>query len=215
MPFLNFGSNKNKYCKDDKANKKELRKLKDPISSYPIAIKEVARLLQAMPPTQVSVERLFSALKLQKSDLRNRIKADALDALLLLKANSIIFFISLFGIEYIYITYLLSSTNFNNVVGCLFQWRGEIIIIEKYSKYSDPNPDPLFPNVDPRIRIRIHYYGKVDLRIRIRIHFYQMWIPGSESGSTSKWDGSETLVITRQYLEFESIWYQQFSIFLV
>ena len=88
MPFLNFGSNKNKYCKDDKANKKELRKLKDPISSYPIAIKEVARLLQAMPPTQVSVERLFSALKLQKSDLRNRIKADALDALLLLKANS-------------------------------------------------------------------------------------------------------------------------------
>ena len=88
MPFLNFGSNKKKYCKDDKANKKELRKLKDPISSYPIAIKEVARLLQAMPPTQVSVERLFSALKLQKSDLRNRIKADALDALLLLKANS-------------------------------------------------------------------------------------------------------------------------------
>ena len=88
MPFLNFGSNKNKYCKDDKANKKEPRKLKDPISSYPIAIKEVARLLQAMPPTQVSVERLFSALKLQKSDLRNRIKADALDALLLLKANS-------------------------------------------------------------------------------------------------------------------------------
>ena len=41
-----------------------------------------------MPPTQVSVERLFSALKLQKSDLRSRIKADALDALLLLKANS-------------------------------------------------------------------------------------------------------------------------------
>ena len=53
-----------------------------------ISIKEVARLLQAMPPTQVSVERLFSALKLQKSDLRNRIKADALDALLLLKASS-------------------------------------------------------------------------------------------------------------------------------
>ena len=160
-----------------------------------------------MPPTQVSVERLFSALKLQKSDLRNRIKADALDALLLLKASSdhidklaesssLFFLFFLFGIEYIYITYLLSSTNFNNVVGCLFQWRGEIIIIEKYSKYSDPNPDPLFPNVDPRIRIRIHYYGKVDPRIRIRIHFYQMWIPGSGSGSgsTSKWDGSETLV---------------------
>ena len=33
-------------------------------------------------------ERLFSALKLQKSDLRNQIKADALDALLFLKANA-------------------------------------------------------------------------------------------------------------------------------
>ena len=30
----------------------------------------------------------FSAWKLQKSDLRNRIKADALDALLFLKANA-------------------------------------------------------------------------------------------------------------------------------
>ena len=37
----------------------------------------------------------------------------------------------------------------------------------------EPDPDPLFPNVDPRIRIRIHYYGKVDPRIRIRIHFPQ------------------------------------------
>jgi hypothetical protein len=51
-------------------------------------IKEVSRILRAMPPTQVSVERLFSALKLQKSDLQNQIKADVLDALLLLKANS-------------------------------------------------------------------------------------------------------------------------------
>ena len=71
-----------------KANRKELKKLEDPIDSYPDIIKEVTRIMQAMPPTQVSVERLFSALKLQKSDLRNRIKADVLDALLLLKANS-------------------------------------------------------------------------------------------------------------------------------
>ena len=48
------------------------------------------------------------------------------------------------------------------------------------NRYSDP--DPLFPNVDPTIRI--HYYGKVDPRIRIQIHFSQMWIP--LSGSTSK-----------------------------
>ena len=33
-------------------------------------------------------EPLFLALKLQKLDLRNRIKADALDALLFLKANA-------------------------------------------------------------------------------------------------------------------------------
>ena len=50
------------------------------------------------------------------------------------------------------------------------------------NRYSDPDPDPLFPNVDPTIRI--HYYGEVDPRIWIRIHFSQMWIRGSGSGST-------------------------------
>ena len=70
-----------------KADRKELKKLKDTIEAYPTVIK-VSRILRAMPPTQVSVERLFSALKLQKANLRNRIKADMLDALLLLKANS-------------------------------------------------------------------------------------------------------------------------------
>ena len=56
------------------------------------------------------------------------------------------------------------------------------------NRYSDPDPDPLLPNVDPRIRI--HYYGKVDQRIRI--HYSQMWIPGF--GYTSKRDGSATLL---------------------
>ena len=71
-----------------KADRKELKKLKDPIEAYLTVIKEVSRILRAMPPTQVSVQCLFSALKLQKSNIRNRIKADVLDALLLLKANS-------------------------------------------------------------------------------------------------------------------------------
>ena len=71
-----------------KADRKELKKLKDPIKAYPTVIKEVSRILRAMPPTQVLVERRFSALKLQKSDLRNMIKADVLDTLLLLMANS-------------------------------------------------------------------------------------------------------------------------------
>ena len=75
-----------------KADRKELKKLKDPIEAYLTVIKEVSRILRAMPPTQVSVQRLFSALKLQKSDLRNMIKADVLDTLLLLKANSIYLF---------------------------------------------------------------------------------------------------------------------------
>merc|ERR1712049_41971 len=41
-------------------------------------------------------------------------------------------------------------------------------------KGGSEDPDLLFPNVDPRIRIRIHYYRKVDPRIRI--YFSQMWI---------------------------------------
>jgi len=54
--------------------------------SWPKVLQDVALLLLAMPVTQVSVERLFSALKLIKTDSRNRLKVDILDALLLLKA---------------------------------------------------------------------------------------------------------------------------------
>ncbi len=56
---------------------------------YPEELKEVALLLCTMPVTQVSVERLFSALKIFKWDQRNRLKEDILNALLLLKANSL------------------------------------------------------------------------------------------------------------------------------
>lgn len=54
---------------------------------YPAELQEVARLLYAKPVTQVSVERLFSALKIFKADSRNRLKEDILNALLILKAN--------------------------------------------------------------------------------------------------------------------------------
>ena len=70
-----------------KETKKELKKLKEPIDSFPEIIQDVARLLRAMPPTQISVERLFSALKFFKSDLRSRLKANSFNALLLLRAN--------------------------------------------------------------------------------------------------------------------------------
>ena len=68
-----------------KESRKVLKKLSDLISKYPDVLKDAARLLRAMPPTQVSVERLFSALKIFKSDLRSCLKADILNALL--KAN--------------------------------------------------------------------------------------------------------------------------------
>ncbi len=54
---------------------------------YPAQLRDVARLLYAKPVTQVSVERLFSALKIYKRDDRSRLKEDILNAMLLLKAN--------------------------------------------------------------------------------------------------------------------------------
>jgi hypothetical protein len=47
----------------------------------------VAALLSALPPTQVSVERLFSSLKILKSDHRNRLGEKLLNAMLLLRSN--------------------------------------------------------------------------------------------------------------------------------
>ena len=57
------------------------------IEHYPAELQEVAHLMLVMPVTQVSVERLFSALKIYKSDLRNTLKADILSDMLLIKAN--------------------------------------------------------------------------------------------------------------------------------
>ena len=44
-------------------------------------------LLKILPVTQVSVERLFSALKIYKSDRRNQLKGDILSDMLHLRAN--------------------------------------------------------------------------------------------------------------------------------
>lgn len=72
--------------------KSALRKKKKPLltlieEEYPAELQDVARLLYTMPVTQVSVERLFSALKIFKRDHRSRLKEDILSSLLLLKAN--------------------------------------------------------------------------------------------------------------------------------
>jgi len=52
---------------------------------YPEIIRDAARTVTALPLTQVSVERLFSALKIIKSDLRASVKEDTVDATLLRK----------------------------------------------------------------------------------------------------------------------------------
>ncbi|KAM9301722.1 LOW QUALITY PROTEIN: uncharacterized protein PAF06_014937 [Gastrophryne carolinensis] len=48
--------------------------VEEAILVYPEIVSDVARIVTAMPPTQVNVERLFSALKIIKSDLRASIK---------------------------------------------------------------------------------------------------------------------------------------------
>ena len=54
---------------------------------YPEIIKDVCLILSCLPVTQVSVERLFSSLKLLKSDLRSRLKDDILENMLFLRCN--------------------------------------------------------------------------------------------------------------------------------
>ena len=58
------------------------------IDMYPEMVREVARVVTALPPTQVSVERLFSALKIIRSDLRTSMKEDLTEAILFLRTNS-------------------------------------------------------------------------------------------------------------------------------
>lgn len=57
------------------------------LKDYPEELKDVAPLLSAMPPTQVSVERLFSALRILKTDHKNRLGEKLLNAMLFLRSN--------------------------------------------------------------------------------------------------------------------------------
>lgn len=68
-----------------KCKKRPLREVI--LSEYPVDLQPVALLLSALPPTQVSVERLFSALKFIRSDRRNRMGERLLNSILFLKAN--------------------------------------------------------------------------------------------------------------------------------
>lgn len=57
------------------------------IPYYPEIVKNVAYTVTALPPTQVSVERLFSALRFIRSDLRASMKEDLVEAILFLRSN--------------------------------------------------------------------------------------------------------------------------------
>ncbi|KAM9330121.1 LOW QUALITY PROTEIN: uncharacterized protein PAF06_009560 [Gastrophryne carolinensis] len=59
--------------------------VEEAILVYPEIVSDVARIVTAMPPTQVSVERLFSALKIIKSDLRASMTEDLAEAILFLR----------------------------------------------------------------------------------------------------------------------------------
>jgi hypothetical protein len=57
------------------------------IPAYPEIVKPAAMTVTAMPPTQVSVEQLFSALKIITSDIRASMKEDLAEAILFPRTN--------------------------------------------------------------------------------------------------------------------------------
>ena len=66
----------------DRKSKKSLQEL---IQGYPDILRDVALSVIAIPPTPVSVERLFSVLKLIKTDLRASMKDDLVEAVFFLR----------------------------------------------------------------------------------------------------------------------------------
>lgn len=60
------------------------------IDHYPDMIKKVARVLTCLPTTQVTVERMFSQLKLVLRDNRARMGSDLCEAIVFLRTNKCI-----------------------------------------------------------------------------------------------------------------------------
>ena len=69
----------------DKYGRESRLDFKSVILLYPNFIIPAARIINAFPPTQVSVERLFLALKIIKSDNRSSLKEDIIEAILFLR----------------------------------------------------------------------------------------------------------------------------------
>ena len=68
-------------------NRTSKKSVQDVIPVYPELIRKAAISVTGLPPTQVSVERLFSALRIIKSDLRGNLKEDLIEAILFLRSN--------------------------------------------------------------------------------------------------------------------------------
>lgn len=71
----------------EQIDRKSKLNVHDAIKQYPEIVKESALLAAALPPTQVSVERLFSALRLIRTDQRASMKEKLTEAILFLRAN--------------------------------------------------------------------------------------------------------------------------------
>ena len=59
----------------------------DMIDFYPKLVQPIARIVCSLPSTQVSVERLFSHLKLVLRENRASMEAELVDAILFLRTN--------------------------------------------------------------------------------------------------------------------------------
>ncbi|XP_034487200.1 uncharacterized protein LOC117791518 [Drosophila innubila] len=74
LPFMKSIVNVLNFWKDRKSNDPELYAL--------------SKVCFAIPPTQVTIERAFSSMKLVLSDNRNRLSHETLENILLVKLNS-------------------------------------------------------------------------------------------------------------------------------
>ncbi|CAL1535207.1 unnamed protein product [Lymnaea stagnalis] len=62
---------------------------KEAIPRYPLMVQNSAHAVTALPLTQVSLERMCSALQVLKSDFRSEMEEDLIEAILFLRTNSI------------------------------------------------------------------------------------------------------------------------------
>ncbi|CAL1548711.1 unnamed protein product [Lymnaea stagnalis] len=82
---LEFNTALNEVEKIDSSSKVNV---KEAILGYPLIVQNAALNVTALPTTQGSVERLFSALQIIRSDFRSSMEEDIFQAVLFLRANS-------------------------------------------------------------------------------------------------------------------------------